>query len=79
MEPAVVYGYWPCYSEGDDLVVLDPERQSAEIGSLHVPAPAARPVPVPGGLLPAEGQPASSTWSAFHLVTMGARVSEVAG
>ena len=22
-EFAVVYGYWPCYSEGDDLVVLD--------------------------------------------------------
>lgn len=22
MEPAVVYGYFPCYSEGDDLVVL---------------------------------------------------------
>ena len=23
-EFAVVYGYWPCYSEGNDLVVLDP-------------------------------------------------------
>jgi 5-methyltetrahydrofolate--homocysteine methyltransferase len=24
MEAAVVYGYWPCYSEGNVLVVLDP-------------------------------------------------------
>ncbi len=29
-EFAVVYGYWPCYSEGNDLVVLDP---GAEVGA----------------------------------------------
>jgi 5-methyltetrahydrofolate--homocysteine methyltransferase len=28
IEPAVVYGYFPCYSEGDDLVVLEHEGPS---------------------------------------------------
>ena len=30
VEPAVVYGYWPCYSDGDDLVVLEPSGDVAE-------------------------------------------------
>jgi 5-methyltetrahydrofolate--homocysteine methyltransferase len=29
MEPAAVYGYFPCYSEGNDLVVLHPDNQRA--------------------------------------------------
>jgi 5-methyltetrahydrofolate--homocysteine methyltransferase len=29
MEPAAVYGYFPCYSEGNDLVVLHPEGERA--------------------------------------------------
>src|SRR5437763_8885144 len=28
LEPAVVYGYFPCYSEGNDLVVLDENGHS---------------------------------------------------
>ena len=24
LEAAVVYGYWPCYADGDTLVLLDP-------------------------------------------------------
>jgi 5-methyltetrahydrofolate--homocysteine methyltransferase len=27
-EFAVIYGYWPCYSEGNDLVVLRPGSMS---------------------------------------------------
>ena len=37
MEPAVVYGYWPCYSEGDDLVVLDAETHSDEVARFTFP------------------------------------------
>ncbi len=56
MEPAVVYGYWPCYSDGDDLVVLDAEQPVRRGGPVHLPAPAAGPVPLPQRLLPAEGR-----------------------
>ena len=55
-EFAVVYGYWPCYSEGNDLVVLRPGAEVADPGAelhrLHLPAADAGPVPVPGRLLP---------------------------
>jgi 5-methyltetrahydrofolate--homocysteine methyltransferase len=76
MEPAVVYGYWPCYSEGDDLVVLDPEKHSDEIGRFTFPRQQRDRFlclsdffrPKDSGELDVVG---------FHLVTMGARVSEV--
>ncbi len=78
MEPAVVYGYWPCYSEGNDLVVLDPERQSDEIARFMFPRQQRDRFlcladffrPKDSGELDVVG---------FHLVTMGERVSEVAG
>lgn len=31
LRPAVVYGYWPCASSGNDLVIFDPEDQEREI------------------------------------------------
>jgi 5-methyltetrahydrofolate--homocysteine methyltransferase len=31
VEPAVVYGYWPCHSEGNSLLLFDPEDHSREI------------------------------------------------
>src|SRR5258707_5204812 len=31
LEAAVVYGYWPCYSEANRLVVLDPRDRSSEL------------------------------------------------
>jgi hypothetical protein len=37
MEPAVVYGYWPCYSDGNDLVVLDADRQADEVARFSFP------------------------------------------
>ena len=45
---AVVYGYFPAVSEGDDVVVLT-ETAKTRCGRtlpVHLPAPAARPVPV---------------------------------
>ncbi len=32
-EFAVVYGYWPCYSAGDDLVVLSPDGEVTDPGA----------------------------------------------
>jgi len=78
MEPAVVYGYWPCWSEGDDVVVLDPATQSGEVARFTFPrqrrdrclclADFVRPKD--SGELDVIG---------FHLVTMGSRVSEMTG
>ena len=27
LRPAVVYGYFPCFADGDDLVILDDDRR----------------------------------------------------
>ncbi|HSS67396.1 MAG TPA: methionine synthase [Nocardioidaceae bacterium] len=76
MEPAVVYGYWPCYSDGNDLVVLDAERHSDEVARFTFPRQQRDRFlcladffrPKDSGQLDVVG---------FHLVTMGNRVSEV--
>ncbi len=54
MQAAVVHGYFPAVSKGDDLIVLDPVVGRRAL-PLHLPAPAARPAAVPVGLLPAAG------------------------
>ena len=54
-EFAVVYGYWPCYSEGNDLVVLHLEpmfRPSRGTAALQLPATDPRTFPLPSRLLP---------------------------
>jgi 5-methyltetrahydrofolate--homocysteine methyltransferase len=78
MEPAVVYGYWPCYSEGDDLVVLDPETQSDEVGRFTFPRQQ-RPrfLCLSDFFRPKDSGELDVV--AFHLVTMGSKVSEVTG
>ncbi len=35
--PKVVYGYFPCHAEGNDLVVLDPIHRKAEVARLALP------------------------------------------
>ncbi|ABS24307.1 methionine synthase [Anaeromyxobacter sp. Fw109-5] len=35
--PKVVYGYFPCHAEGNDLVVLDPTHRKAEVARLVLP------------------------------------------
>ncbi len=37
VEPAVVYGYWPCHSEGDTLVLGDPEDPDREVTRFTFP------------------------------------------
>ncbi|HXA27796.1 MAG TPA: methionine synthase [Candidatus Angelobacter sp.] len=32
-----VYGYWPSWAEGDDVVIFDPADRSREIGRFHFP------------------------------------------
>jgi 5-methyltetrahydrofolate--homocysteine methyltransferase len=78
MEPAVVYGYWPCYSDRDDLVVLDAERHTDEVARFTFPRQRRDRFlclsdffrPKDSGELDVIG---------LQLVTMGNRVSEVTG
>jgi len=35
--PKVVYGYFPCHAEGNDLVVLDPVHRKEEVARLRLP------------------------------------------
>ncbi|HET9553224.1 MAG TPA: vitamin B12 dependent-methionine synthase activation domain-containing protein, partial [Anaeromyxobacteraceae bacterium] len=35
--PKVVYGYWPCHAEGNELVVVDPVHRKAELARLRFP------------------------------------------
>ncbi|HLQ37712.1 MAG TPA: vitamin B12 dependent-methionine synthase activation domain-containing protein, partial [Planctomycetota bacterium] len=37
LEPRVVYGWWPCYSERNSLVVLDPEDRARELCRFDFP------------------------------------------
>jgi 5-methyltetrahydrofolate--homocysteine methyltransferase len=37
VSPGVVYGYWPCFSRGQELVVLDPEDHSVELTRFEWP------------------------------------------
>ena len=56
LRPRALLGYFPCYSEGNDLVVLDPEDRETELTRLREPAPA-RPRPhLPVRLLPLQGE-----------------------
>ncbi|MGH3331824.1 MAG: methionine synthase [Nocardioidaceae bacterium] len=76
MEPAVVYGYWPCWSEGNDLVVLDPETQTAEIARFTFPRQRRGRFLCLADYFRAKDS-GETDMIGFHLVTMGSRVSEV--
>ncbi len=76
LEPAVVYGYWPCYSDSDDVVVLDPERRTAEVARFSFPRQQRdRFLCLADFFRPKESGELDVI--AFHLVTMGPRVADV--
>jgi len=37
LHPKVVYGYWPCQSDGDELLIFDPEEHDREIERFSFP------------------------------------------
>ncbi len=37
VKPAVVYGYWPCYSDGETLTLLDPDDHDRSVASFTWP------------------------------------------
>ncbi len=74
--PQLVYGYYPANADGDDLVIFSDASRSAELCRFSYPRQTKAPHlciadffrPVDEGL----------DYAAFHIVTMGAAVSEAA-
>ena len=81
LQPAVVYGYFPCNSDGDDLVVWDPaliaSGEKREIERFRFPRqPDKKRLCISDFFLPIESERIDIL--AMHCVTMGHRASEEA-
>ncbi len=78
--PQVVYGYFPANGDGDDLVIWTDESRTAEAARFHYPRQKADPfLCIADFFRPLHHQDGSSgdtDYAAFHIVTMGAAVSE---
>jgi len=73
--PQVVYGYFPANGDGDDVVVWTDDTRSTEWGRFGFPRQRQHPfLCIADFFRPAESGEAD--YAAFHIVTMGARVSE---
>jgi 5-methyltetrahydrofolate--homocysteine methyltransferase len=80
IEAAVVYGYFPCFSEGNDLVILDPENpeERREISRLTFPRQRRdRRLCLSDFFATKERNEIDVV--AFHVVTMGEAVSRATG
>ncbi len=74
LEPKVIYGYYRCYSERNDLVILDGSGQN-ELTRFTFPRQAREPYQcIADFFRPKGGEP---DLVAFHAVTMGKRASEI--
>jgi len=74
--PQVVYGYFPVNSDGDDLIVWEDESRVVERTRFRFPRQAQAPFLCIADFY----RPVVSTeldYAAFHIVTMGGRVSDV--
>jgi 5-methyltetrahydrofolate--homocysteine methyltransferase len=85
LQPQAIYGYWPCNSDGDDLVIFEPpvgtidrpEHHGPEVVRFHFP----RQAKPPYWCLSDFWRPASAgvvDVAALSIVTAGSRVSQVA-
>ena len=75
LEAAVVYGYFPCVSEGDDLIVLD-GGGGRGARAVHLPPAAARRGACAWPTSSGRATPGETDVVGFQLVTMGPGSSE---
>jgi 5-methyltetrahydrofolate--homocysteine methyltransferase len=75
LEAAVVYGYFPCFSEGNDVVVLDPEAGTERARFTFPRQRRDRRLCIADFFRPRGGEP---DVIGFQLVTVGQPVSEYA-
>jgi 5-methyltetrahydrofolate--homocysteine methyltransferase len=74
LRPAVVYGYFPCNAQGDDLIIYDPEDRSKEIERFSFPRQSKRDrLCISDFFRPVES--GEKDVVGFHCVTMGIEVS----
>jgi 5-methyltetrahydrofolate--homocysteine methyltransferase len=74
LEPKAIYGYYPCYAEGDALVVLDPADHAREVNRFPFPRqPAGERLCLADYFAPREAGP---DVVALQVVTMGPRATE---
>jgi 5-methyltetrahydrofolate--homocysteine methyltransferase len=74
LEPKIIYGYFPCFSEGDSLTILDPSGPK-ELARFHFPRQKKEPYRSIADFF----RPKSSVDTdliGFQLVTVGPRASE---
>ncbi len=77
LQPQAIYGFWPVQSDGDTLIVYDPDDRSRQLEAFEFPRMGKPPYwclsdffkPVSSGVYDVAG---------FMIVTVGRRVSEVA-
>jgi 5-methyltetrahydrofolate--homocysteine methyltransferase len=77
LQPAVVYGYFPANSDGDELIIWTDELRTSERTRFAFPRQTKEPYLSIADMF----RPASSDevdYAAFHIVTMGSAVSEAA-
>ncbi len=77
LTPKVVYGYWPCQSDGDDLLIFDPEDHDKEIERFTFPRQAGRKRLCISDFFRSV-QSGQKDVIPMHCVTMGPRVSDAA-
>ena len=80
LNAAVVYGYFPCYSEGNDLIIVDPENleKRTELTRFSFPRQSRdRRLCISDFFRSKESGDLDVV--AFHIVTMGQSVSEATG
>ncbi len=77
LTPQIVYGYFPCISENNDLIILDPNDSARELTRFQFPRQSKPP-----HLCIADFYRSRSSqeldYVAFHVATMGRHVSELA-
>jgi 5-methyltetrahydrofolate--homocysteine methyltransferase len=75
LNPAVVYGYYPCNGDGQDLVIWRDESRDGEITRFWFPRSTVEPWPcITDFVRPIDSDEVD--YVAFQIVTMGAAISE---
>ena len=83
LHPRALLGFFPCYSLGNEIVLLDPEDRSDRADALRLPAPAEGRSHLPRRLLPAgdrahrQAPPAELDVISVQAVTVGGEVTEL--
>lgn len=76
LEPKAIYSYYPCWSEGDDVILLDPVEQQREIARFTFPRQPRGERICLADYFAARGSRPIPDVVAFQIVTMGPRVTQ---